>query len=66
MKQIAEDGIQTENDLVDIPQKKGYSKDFDLWKMEYRLQSVEAELSVLRKRVCDLLAEQRTKDDLGI
>ena len=51
---------------MDIPQKKGYSEDFDLWKMEYRLQSVEAELLVLRKRVCDLLAEQRTKDDLGI
>jgi uncharacterized protein YlxW (UPF0749 family) len=66
MKQIAEDGIQTENDLVDIPQRKGYSEGFDLWRMRdeieklcRRAEAAEDEIKTLEMRLHTLETDLR-------
>lgn len=65
MKHIAENGIQTENDLVDIPQqRKGYSEDFDLWEtmrqvddLKRRMDNAVYRIRYLESRVLHLEGE---------
>jgi hypothetical protein len=38
MRHIPETGIQTDEDIVDIPQQQRYDEDFDLWEMREELK----------------------------